>query len=84
VRVGAKTSVSLGEGSVFREYYVKLTPVRAITLTSEVNAYEKARVEIYSSTIGHRNSPVLHNTRVRLKGNGSSAIVNVKSVAHDQ
>lgn len=84
VKVGAKTSVSLGEGSVFREYYVKLTPVDAITLTSEVNAYEKARVEIYSSTIGHRNSRVLHNTRVRLKGSGSSAIVNVKSVARDQ
>jgi hypothetical protein len=42
VRVGAKTSVSLGEGSVFREYNVKLIPMGATTLTSEVNAYEKA------------------------------------------
>ncbi|QOR93968.1 SufD family Fe-S cluster assembly protein [Thermosphaera chiliense] len=84
VKVGAKTSVKVGRGSVFREYYVKLTPVDSITLTSEVDAYEKSRVEIYSSTIGHRKSRVLHNTRVRLRGSGSSAIVNVRSVAHDQ
>lgn len=84
VKVGAKTSVRVEAGSVLREYYVKLTPVDSITLTSEVHAYEKSRVEIYSSTIGHRRSRVHHNTRVKLEGAGSSAIINVKSVAHDQ
>ncbi|MEM1705805.1 MAG: SufD family Fe-S cluster assembly protein [Thermosphaera sp.] len=83
VKVGAKTKVDVGIGSVFREYYVKLTPVNTISLTSEIDAQAYSRVEVYSSTVGHKNSRINHNTVVRLKGEASSSVVNVKSVAHD-
>lgn len=68
VKVGAKTKVDVGIGSVFREYYVKLTPVNTISLTSEIDAQAYSRVEVYSSTVGHKNSRINHNTVVRLKG----------------
>ncbi len=84
IRVSSKTNAYIGEGAAYSYYYVKLTPVHAIGLGSELVGDRKSVVEMHEASMAHTNSRITSMTKIRLTGEGSRALIDSRGVVYEK
>ncbi|ABN69361.1 SufBD protein [Staphylothermus marinus F1] len=83
VNVGAKTIGIVGENSIYSYYYVKLSPVRALGLSTSIKVYRNAQVDVHEATYVHRNTNVNSSIEIELNGEGAGGLITTRGVVEE-
>ncbi len=81
ITVGAKTIGIVGENSLYKSYYVKLSPVKSIGIGEEIRVMAGGKAEIHKATTAPKNTKVRESTTIHLEGEGSSGMIITRGIA---
>lgn len=84
VNVGSKTIGIVGDSSTYNYYYIKLSPVKALGMSTSLKAYSNAQIEIHEATYVHRNTNVNNSVEVDLSGKGARGLIITRSVVEEK
>lgn len=83
VSVGSKTIGVVGENSTYSYYYVKLSPVRALGLSTSIKAYRNSQVDVHEATYVHRNTNVNSSIEIELNGERAGGLITTRGVVEE-
>ncbi len=83
IDVGSKTYGLMDENSKFEYYYVKISPIRALGLSSHLVGMKNSTIEVHEASVAHKNSRLNTNTLIELRGNGSRAVITSRGVVEE-
>ena len=81
ITVGAKTIGVVGEDSMYKSYYIKLSPVKSIGIGEEIHVMSRGKAEIHKATTAPKNTKVRESTTIHLEGEGSSGMIITRGIA---
>ncbi len=84
VRVSSKTNGYVGEGASYSYYYVKLSPVKAIGLGTELVGDTNSAIEVHEASMAHTGSNITSMIKIRLVGEASRALINSRGVVYEK
>jgi Fe-S cluster assembly scaffold protein SufB len=83
INVGSKTIGLVDKRSIYKYYYVKISPVKAIGLSTDIIGLDESNIEIHEATYGHRNTRINSSIQIILKGKESRGYITTRGVVEE-